>query len=244
MTSSEILLEMLTETAKNLNRHRDLDELLHAVVDLCLEAVGADSCFVYLLEQNELVLRASSNAHPEEVGRLKMRIGEGITGWVAQQRRPVALSQHAADDGRFKFYSNLPEDRFEAFLSVPILFRNQVLGVVNLQHRSGHEHAPEEIKAMQALGQMVGAAIEAESMRGRAEQNEAALVERKLVERAKGLLQKQQNLSEEDAYRLLQQESRRSRRSMAVVAQTLLAGRDLKTDGLHESAAGHGNGTH
>ena len=235
MPTSETLLGLLTDAAQNLNRHRDLDELLRAVVDLCLDAVAADSCFIYLLEQNELVLRASSNAHPDELGRLRMRIGEGITGWVAQQRRPVALAEKAAEDGRFKFYSVLPEDQFEAFLSVPVLFRDQVLGVINVQHRAVHAHEAEELRAMTALGQMVGAAIEAETMRERALQREAALVERKLVERAKGLLQKEQHLSEEAAYRMLQQESRRSRRSMAVVAQALLASRDLRPQA---SAAG------
>ena len=118
MYSCESLVEMLSEAALlSSNRHRDLEQLLHDVVDLCLDAVKADACFVYLYEQDELVLRASSNAHPEEVGRLRMRIGEGITGWVAQQRRPVALSSNAMNDARFEVYSNLPEDCFEAFLS-------------------------------------------------------------------------------------------------------------------------------
>lgn len=328
MPSHATLLELLTEAARTLNRHSDTGELLRAMVDLCMEAVRPDACFIYLYEGQELVLRASSNAHPDELGQLRMRLGEGITGWVAQQRRPVALAEKASADARFKLYSTLPEDRYEAFLSVPILFRDRVLGVINLQHREVHAHSPEEIKAVQALGltigevlerkseakarralerrlatvaefhrwlaetpgatgapacekiatalgvervhltldneapapgrlllplrsrntelgalrvdfdpahppdtelaamlaELLGTATEAEQWRADAARQAAALAERKLVERAKGLLQQQRRLSEPDAYRWLQQESRRTRRSMAEVAQSLLEG--------------------
>jgi GAF domain-containing protein len=154
--------EILHEAALRLNRHENLEQLLHDVVDLAQEAVSADSCLVYLYDRHthDLVLRASSNAHADELGRLHIPVGEGITGWVAQQRRPVAIPRDAANDPRFKLYSSLPEDQYEAFLSVPILNRNVVVGVINLQHRTEHAHDPLEIKTVVALGHILGTALD------------------------------------------------------------------------------------
>ena len=96
---------------------------LHKVVDRVVEfvtgVVKCDSCLVYLLEENELVLRASKNPHPDVVDRLKLPMGQGITGWVAQHREPVAIRRNASADPRFKFFHELPEDSFEAFLPCP-----------------------------------------------------------------------------------------------------------------------------
>ncbi len=155
------LLDMLHTAALRLFRQNDRELLAHDLVDTCQEGTRADACFVYLYEEpdGDLVLRASSNAHPGEVGRLRMRLGEGITGWVAEQRRPVALAADAMKDPRFKFYSTLPEDSYQAMLSAPILHGSRVWGVINLQHREPHAHSPAEIKAVSALGMMAGAAL-------------------------------------------------------------------------------------
>jgi len=60
------------------------------------------------------------NAHPDVVDRLKLRLGQGITGWVAEHRQPVAVALNASQDPRFQLFKDLPEDKFEAFLSVPV----------------------------------------------------------------------------------------------------------------------------
>ncbi len=78
------------------------DEVLNEVVDFATSVVKCDSCFVYLLEGDELVLRASKNSHPEAVGKLKLKLGQGITGWVAKHRQPVVVAQNAALDPRFQ----------------------------------------------------------------------------------------------------------------------------------------------
>src|ERR1700739_217339 len=114
--------------------HQDLDR----IIEFASAVVKCDSCFVYVREGDELVLRASKNQHEEVIDRLKLRVGQGITGWVAEHREPVAVSEKASPGLRFKPFHELPEDSFEAFLSVPILSRGRVVGVINLQHREPH----------------------------------------------------------------------------------------------------------
>ena len=137
-----------------------LQDVLEKVVGFATSLVESDSCFVYIREGEALVLRASKNPRDEIVNHLKMRVGEGITGWVAEHRQPVALGLNAWRDPRFKGFSDLPEDRFESFLSVPILARGRAVGVINLQNRRRHEYTVREIASISTIGTFVGAEIE------------------------------------------------------------------------------------
>src|SRR5271154_2915648 len=87
-------------------------EMLREVVEFVAALVQCDSCMIYVLEEEHLALRASKNPHPESVDRMK--VGQGITGWVAQHREPVVVPRGAYLDPRFKLFNELPEDRFEA----------------------------------------------------------------------------------------------------------------------------------
>jgi signal transduction protein with GAF and PtsI domain len=192
--------------------------------------VKCDSCLVYVLQGNELVLRASKNPHPEAIDRLKIRIGQGITGWVAEHREPVAIPEKAAEDPRFQFFHELPEDSYEAFLSVPILSRGRVVGVINLQHKEHHVYRRREIRMISSIGFLVGAEIEM----ARLEEANLTLAEqlqtRKVVERAKGILQRDLGLNEEQAYLTLQRQSRQKRKPMKEIAEAIVLSDEVKGD--------------
>jgi uroporphyrinogen-III synthase len=206
----------------------ELHEVVDRVVEFVTGVVKCDSCLVYLLEDNELVLRASMNPHPDVVDRLKLPMGQGITGWVAEHREPVAIRRNAFEDPRFKFFHELPEDRFEAFLSVPILCRDRVVGVINVQHRLAHIYRPRQIRLISTIGFLVGAIIELARLESENLQLAEELETRKLVERAKGILQRDLKLTEEEAYLTLQRESRQRRKPMKDVADAILLADDLR----------------
>jgi signal transduction protein with GAF and PtsI domain len=109
--------------------------VLDKLVGFATSLVESDSCFVYVREGDDLVMRASKNPRQEFLNRLKLKVGEGITGWVAEHRQTVAIGLNAWKDPRFKVFSDLPEDRFESFLSVPILTRGRAVGVISLQNQ-------------------------------------------------------------------------------------------------------------
>jgi PAS domain S-box-containing protein len=137
-----------------------LHEILERLVIFATSLVESDSCFVYVREGEDLVLMASKNPHREILDRLRLKVGEGITGWVAEHRQTVALGLNAWKDPRFKVFSDLPEDQFESFLSVPILARGRAVGVINLQDCKPHEYTAREIAAISTMGAFVGAEIE------------------------------------------------------------------------------------
>lgn len=213
-----------------------LDEMLGEVIGLTVQVTGCDACLVYLLEHasGEIVLRASQVPHAADLGHLRMRMGEGVTGWVAEHKSVVALSSNAGADSRFKHFQVLIEDTYEAFLSVPLVSGGDVIGVVNVHHRETHAHTPEEIALLTFIGEQMGNAISKSLL---ADQNARLLEEkeemkrqletRKLVERAKGLLQQRFGITEEDAYLRLRNESRRLRRPMKDLAEAIILAEDL-----------------
>src|SRR5262245_11076381 len=156
-------LKILHQISHTISCTLDLDEVLRQIIDLVIQVTKGDSCLVYLLDSNEefLVLRASKNPHPRLIGKISVKVGEGITGWVAREAQPVAIARHASKDVRFKFFHTLPEDRYEAFLSVPIIAPpDRVIGVINVQHRRAHRHSDREKTLLSIIGHQVGGAIE------------------------------------------------------------------------------------
>jgi uroporphyrinogen-III synthase len=221
-------VDILHEIGSRMAAADSLVAVLDRVVEFAIALVKCDSCFIYVLEGNDLVLRASKNPHEEVVGRLKLKLGQGITGWVAEHREPVAVSQHASRDARFQFFNELPEDRYEAFLSVPILSRGGLVGVINLQHRQPHIYNKRQIRLISTIGFLVGAEIEMARLESERSSLARQLEARKLVERAKGILQRDLGLTEEQAYLTLQRQSRQKRKSMKEVAEAIVLSDEVK----------------
>src|ERR1700676_42630 len=240
LSADDSHVELLHEIGIRLASADGFHEVLSRVVEFASVLVKCDSCLIYVLEGEDLVLRASKNAHPDVVDRLKLRVGQGITGWVAQHHEPVAIAEKAAQDPRFQFFHELPEDSYEAFLSVPLMCRGRLVGAINLQHRRPHTHRPREIRLISAIGVLVGAEIEL----ARVEEVNSNLTDqlqtRKVVERAKGILQRELGLSEEQAYLALQRQSRQKRKSMKEISEAIILSAEVRENsrGANVSSSG------
>jgi len=225
---SDFDIDVLHEISARMAAADPFHEVLAHVVEFVSEVVKCDSCFIYVLDADDLVLRASKNPHDEIVDRLKIRVGQGITGWVAEHREPVAVSQHASEDPRFKLFNELPEDSYEAFLSVPVLCRGRVVGVINLQHRKPHIYSRKQIRLISTIGFFVGAEIEMARLETANLQLADKLETRKIVERAKGILQRDLAMDEEQAYLALQRQSRQKRKTLKEIAEAIVLGEEIR----------------
>jgi uroporphyrinogen-III synthase len=228
MLGEDSPLDFLHEIGGRLATAGGFHEVLDRVVEFASVLVKCDSCLIYALEGEHLVLRASRNAHANVVDRLKLRVGQGITGWVAEHHEPVAISEKAAQDPRCQFFHELPEDSYEAFLSVPLMCRGRVVGTINLHHRRPHVHKLKEIRLISAIGFLVGAEIELARMEEVNSNLTYQLQTRKVVERAKGILQREMRLTEEQAYLALQQQSRQKRRTMREIAEAIILSDEVR----------------
>lgn len=208
----------------------DLEQVLAEIVKTTSKLSMADSCLIYLLDstKKELVLRASKNPHKKLLKKIKMKLGEGITGWVAEKKKPVVICENAAKDSRFKFFHQLPEDRYEAFLSVPIVNKHGTVGVINIQHKKKHRYSEEEINLLTAIGQLAGGAVENARLVEESLALKEALETRKILEKAKGILMKDLKITEEEAFRRIQKKSMDLRKSFREIAEAIVMADNLK----------------
>jgi signal transduction protein with GAF and PtsI domain len=156
---TEQQLQLFQKISRFMVKEMSLQEVLQGVVSLVVEFTQCDSCLVYLLDDQDLVLCASNMPHPSTIGKLRMKSNEGLTGWVARERRMIAIAREAYKDPRFKVFGELEEDTFEAFLSAPIIARNRVVGVINVQHRSPHQHTGSEMEVLTTVGEQIGCVL-------------------------------------------------------------------------------------
>jgi uroporphyrinogen-III synthase len=156
---TEQQLRLFQKISRFMVREMSLQEVLQGVVSLVVEFTECDSCLVYLADGDDLVLCASNTPHPSSIGKVRMRRNEGLTGWVASERRLVAIPREAYKDPRFKKFGELPEDTFEAFLSSPVIARNRVVGVINVQHRLPHQHTGSEMEVLTTVGEQIGCVL-------------------------------------------------------------------------------------
>jgi len=221
-------MDFLHEISSRMAAADSLHLVLDRIVDFIASVIPCDSCFIYVLEGENLMLRASKNPHADLIDHIKVQMGQGVTGWVAKHRQSVAIASAASNDPRFKAFKNIPEDHFEAMLCTPILCAGRVVGVINLQHRTSYHHTSEQVKLLSTLGFLVGAEIERARLETENTQLTSRLETRKAVDRAKSILQRDLSLSEEDAYQMMQKESRQRRKSMREIADAILLGEDLR----------------
>jgi len=153
---TEKQLRLYQKISRLFARQQGLRKSLDSIVELVADFMSADSCLLYLMSGGELVLCAAKGGNPGAIGEVVLKLEEGLTGWVARERRVLAISREANQDPRFKFFRSLPEDKFEAFLSAPIIARNRVIGVINLQDREPHSHTGDEIEMVATVGELVG----------------------------------------------------------------------------------------
>ena len=156
---TEQQLRLFQKISRFMVRELSLQEVLGGIVDLVVEFAQCDSCLVYLLDGDDLVLCASNTPHPSTIGKLRLNLNEGLTGWVARERRLLAIPREACKDPRWKTFGDLPEDTYEAFLSAPVIARNRMVGVINVQHRLPHQHTGNEMEVLTTVGEQVGCVL-------------------------------------------------------------------------------------
>src|SRR6185369_5804343 len=103
-SESKTQVALLHQISNIVSSGSTLQTMLDELIGLAVDVTDCDACLVYLVDHssNEIVLRASQLPHTSEIDSIRMKMGEGITGWVAQHRSVVALGAHASSDARFK----------------------------------------------------------------------------------------------------------------------------------------------
>jgi K+-sensing histidine kinase KdpD len=154
-------LSFLHEVTQLASSARDWDEMLRIVIERTTDALGVEVSSLYLIERREGILRlvATNGLNRRFIGKATLRVGEGITGWVANARVPAAARSVRADP-RFKWIPGVDEDRFTSMLSVPLLIHEEMVGVMNVQSVAERAFDKEETRFLQTIANQVAGIIE------------------------------------------------------------------------------------
>lgn len=168
-------LRFLQRISAEASATRDHEAMLKLIVNETTGVMGVDVCSLYLLDEqsNSLVLQATNGLSQNLVGRLRLRLGEGVTGWVAKERRPLAVPD-VAREPRFKFVPGV-DDQFTSMLSVPVIAADRVVGVMNLQTRQRRVFDAHQVGFLRALAGQVAGIIEISYLHHEARRTVAAL---------------------------------------------------------------------
>lgn len=219
---------ILKQIAETISYNWNLEQILSFIIDIVGNYTKSDSCFIYLVDGNKIILKASQNPHKAALGKITMKMGEGITGWAAEHKKKVVINSKAYKDKRFKFFNMLPEDKFEAFVSIPVIFKDKVIGVINVQHIKKKNYDKDRIAFLEIIAKQVGGAIENARLLSETDVLKQALETRKLVEKAKGILMKELEISEDEAYKIIHRKSMDRRKSVKEVAEAIILSDELR----------------
>ena len=137
------------EEIKNLTKGGEPAETLMNVVALIAKRFRTDVCSAYLLEpdRGNLVLAATVGLRRECIGSLRMAVNEGLTGLVAEQVRPISVSQ-AKSHPRFKYFKEAGEEAYQSFLGVPLIDRGVLQGVLVVQTIEARVFSEDEVRML------------------------------------------------------------------------------------------------
>jgi signal transduction histidine kinase len=155
-------LRFLHEVARLATTARTWDELLETVVDGTRDVLHADVSSLYLLDRDGayLTLAATNGLDRFQIGRARVPFGEGVTGRVAAERRPVVIPDVKADP-RFLWVRGIDQRRFVAsMLSVPLTWHDQIVGVLNVQTEQPRDFSDADVAQLGAVADLLAGIIE------------------------------------------------------------------------------------
>jgi signal transduction protein with GAF and PtsI domain len=154
-------LAFLHDIARLATLARDWDELMRAIVDGTTTALGVEVCSFYLADRDQprLTLAATNGLDRSQVGRVSLEVGQGITGRVAESREPTAVEDVTADR-RFAWVRGFDVEGLHAMLSVPLVWHDRVIGVLNVQTRERRHFGSDDVDLLRTIGALLAGIVE------------------------------------------------------------------------------------
>ncbi|MGD0623353.1 MAG: GAF and ANTAR domain-containing protein [Thermodesulfobacteriota bacterium] len=223
-------LEALSKISKAISSDLYLEDILRLIVVVTAEVMKSKICSLWLVDERDkaLKIRATQSMSEEYLKERSLKLGEGVVGYVAQENRPMMI-YNVLKEPRYKEKELARKEGLVSMLSVPMCVKDKVIGVINCYTSSPHKFTKSEIEVLTTVANQAAIAIENAGLIMKAKIIEDELISRKLVERAKGILMKEQHLSEEEAFRRLQKKSMDLRKSMREIAEAIILANQIQS---------------
>ncbi len=195
-TSYKKQIEALSEISQAISSDQYLDDILKLIVTVTANVMGSKICSLWILDEKEkaLKIRATQTMSEEYLKERSLRLGEGVVGYVAQQKKPLAVLD-VLKEPRFKEKELARKEGLVSMLSVPLALKDKVIGVINCYTSYPHEFTETERAVLTTVANQAAICIENTELMVKTKVIQEELEVRKLVERAKGIIMKRHGLS-------------------------------------------------
>jgi signal transduction protein with GAF and PtsI domain len=223
-------IKALSEISKAISSDHYLEDILRLIVTVTANVMGSKICSLWLLneEKKTLSLEATQSISEEYLKERVLRLGEGIVGGVAKEKKPMRV-YNCIEEPRFKEKELARKEGLCSLLSVPMVVRGKVIGVLNCYTSYPHHYTDTEEAVLTTVANQAAICIENTELMVKTKVIREELETRKQVERAKGILMKELKLDEEEAFARIRKKSMDTRRSMREVAEAIILAHEMGT---------------
>jgi signal transduction protein with GAF and PtsI domain len=222
-------IKALSKISKAITSDLYLEDLLRLIVTVTAESLGSNICSLMLIDEktNELVVRATQSISEAYNKKPPLKIGEGIAGKVAKENKSIAVKDISREK-EYKHKDIAKKEGLSSLLCVPMTVKNKVIGVINCYTPRPHDFSETEIEILTSIANQAAVAIENTELIVKSKVIEEELETRKRTERAKGILMRDEGLTEEQAYLKIRKYSMDNRKTMREVAEAIILSADMK----------------
>src|SRR5450432_114738 len=221
-------MEALAGLAEKISEKNYLDRILQTIAEMLADKLDSPVCSIMLVdeERRELVISAACCSSPDYMHKMPLKIEDSLIGRVVREARPIMIP-NVLEEKQYRYPELARRTGLASLLSLPLMTRDRVMGTINIYTREVRQFSEDEIGFVKVVAGQAAIAIENARLMSETLEMKRALEIRKIVERAKGILQYKYSLTEEEAYLRLRNESRRLRRPMRDLAEAVILADDL-----------------
>ncbi|MQA11831.1 MAG: GAF domain-containing protein [Pseudonocardiaceae bacterium] len=140
----------------------ELEVLSSKVADLIVAATATDVCFVHVLDDTDrsLTLAGATPPFDEQVGKVRLPLGEGVTGWAASHHKPVVLIDDKEKDPRYRYFPQLRGEEYTSMVSVTMASSpGGLVGVLNVHTRARRDFTERDVRLLTSIGSLIAGGI-------------------------------------------------------------------------------------
>jgi signal transduction protein with GAF and PtsI domain len=223
MISHAKQFEALSKVSRSITSNLYLEDILKLIVTVSAEIMNSKICSLSLLDEksNTLILKATQSMSEIYNKKPALRLGEGIAGKVALNNKPHVVFD-IAKEPEYKYKDIAKKEGLRSLLSVPLSVKGRVIGVLNNYTSRSHKFTTEEIDILTSVANQAAIVIENSELMVKTKVIQEELESRKVVEKAKGILMREQGLGEQEAFKKIQRQSMDTRHSMREIAEAII----------------------
>jgi signal transduction protein with GAF and PtsI domain len=216
-------LEAILKVSRTITSNLYLEDILKLIVTVTAEIINSKICSLMLIDEKtgELTLKATQSMSDIYNKKPNLKVGEGIAGKVAKENKPIAVYDLYAEP-EYKYKLIAKKEGLRSILAVPLAVKGKVIGVLNNYTSQPHKFTKDEINILTTVANQAAIVIENSELMVKTRVIQEELETRKTVEKAKGIIMREQGISEDEAFRKIQKQSMDLRKSMREIGEAII----------------------